>query len=152
MADNSGFIENNDVGFWLKQLSINIEVKHNQVLAPHELTSSQFDVLVYLFTHQEEEVHQVDIEQATNRSNPTISGIIDRLSAKGFIKRVPGKKDKRFKQIVLTEKALEIQEVSDRGRIEQEEDLLRGFSPEERKTLVSYLKRLNENIFREGRG
>ncbi|MCR5784241.1 MAG: MarR family transcriptional regulator [Eubacterium sp.] len=138
--------ESEDVGFWLKTLSNHMEAGRNQRMSEFELTSSQFEVLMFLVCQDEDEVNQIDIEQAMNRSNPTITGIVKRLEAKGFIERLPSCKDKRYKKLVVTEKGCEFVKGADINRRRGEEELLRGFSDDERKQLISFIKRLDENV------
>lgn len=140
---------NNDVGFWLKQLSNKMENSRNQNVAHLELTSSQFEVLLFLMENREKEINQIDIEKAMNRSNPTITGIVKRLEAKNFIERVPSSKDKRYKSIILTDKALQLHDEGAVGREKAEKHLLRGFSDEERAQLVDYIKRMIDNVMHE---
>lgn len=138
-----------DVGFWLKTLSNHMEASRNQQMAQHELTSSQFEVMMFLVMNSDEEVNQIDIEQAMNRSNPTITGIVKRLEAKGFIERLPSSKDKRYKKIAVTQKGYEFHEQADADRIHGETSLLKGFTAEEKELLISFIKRLDENVKNE---
>ena len=138
--------ENDDVGFWLKTLANHMEAGRNQNMSKFELTSSQFEVLMFLVCCHEEEVNQIDIEQAMNRTNPTITGIVKRLEAKGFIERVPSCKDKRYKKLVVTQKGYEFHKQADINRKRGEDELLRGFSSDEKKQLISFIKRLDENV------
>ncbi len=145
----TNYKEREDVGFWLKTLSNHMEASRNQQMAHHELTSSQFEVMMFLVSNSDEEINQIDIEQAMNRSNPTITGIVKRLEAKGFIERLPSSKDKRYKKIVVTKKGYEFHEQADADRIHGETQLLKGFSDEERAQLLSYIQRLDENVKNE---
>jgi len=45
-----------------------------------------------------------DISQLMNVSNPTVTGIIDRLEKTGYVKRVPSKIDRRVTNIIPTKK------------------------------------------------
>ena len=67
------------------------------------LTCRQADVLFYLFSRKGERINQVKIEQDFHLSNPTITGILNRLEAKGFIRRVISPEDKRCRYIEVTE-------------------------------------------------
>lgn len=110
------------------------------------LTSAQMFILHFLSKQPENEIFQKDLEQALELSHATVAGIISRLEAKGFLKLVPSEKDKRCKQIVATEKAMEVDEKTDAVINAAESQLLTGFSDEEKTQLRSYLNRLLGNL------
>ena len=67
------------------------------------LTHSQVMVIAYLYKNRDSgrELTSHELEQVFHVSNPTMSGILKRLEKKGKIKRIPGKTDKRSKQLLL---------------------------------------------------
>ena len=137
---------NDDIGFWLKQLNNAMEQSRNKRMAPIELTASQMDVILFLSFNREKEVNQIDIEKYMHCSNPTVTGIVKRLEAKQFIKRLPSEKDKRYKRLVLTEKANRLLEEGDANRKREENVLLRGFSEEDKSRTLSYIRRMVNNL------
>ena len=58
----------------------------------------------YLHFTDKNPVIQKDIEEHFHISNPTVTGILNRLEQKGFIERKQSLKDKRVRTIVLTKK------------------------------------------------
>jgi DNA-binding MarR family transcriptional regulator len=79
----------------------------NRRLAKYNLTSIQADVLVFVLEHvNEREVNQLDVQAEFKLTNPTVSGIIDRLEDKGFLKRVRSGYDARFRRLEPLEKAV----------------------------------------------
>jgi MarR family transcriptional regulator, repressor for mepA len=137
---------NDDLGYWLKQLGNVMEQSRNKRVAPMELTSSQMEVILFLAVNKDEEVNQIDVEKYMHCSNPTVTGIVKRLEAKEFIVRLPSKRDKRYKRLVLTDKALKLLEEGNAERIREESKLLQGFSEEEQKAALSYVKRMIDNL------
>ena len=97
------------IGFMFKQINTIYEKDLNNLLKTVGITASQCAVLDYLFRSNEEVVNQRDIERALSLRNPTVTGLLKRLDEKGFILSVPNEKDKRCKNIYLTEKAYDIQ-------------------------------------------
>jgi len=78
----------------------------NRRLAQYNLTSIQSDVLVFILEHSgEREINQLDVQAEFKLTNPTVSGIIDRLEDKGFVKRVRSGYDARFRRLEVLEKA-----------------------------------------------
>ena len=59
----------------------------NEGLKKYDLTKSQQDVLGYLHFTDKDPVIQRDIEEHFHISNPTVTGILNRLEQKGFIER-----------------------------------------------------------------
>ena len=76
----------------------------NEGLKKYDLTKTQRDILGYLHFTDKNPVIQKDIEEHFHISNPTVTGILNRLEQKGFIERKQSLKDKRVRTIVLTKK------------------------------------------------
>ena len=74
----------------------------NEGLKKYDLTKTQRDILGYLHFTDKNPVIQKDIEEHFHISNPTVTGILNRLEQKGFIERKQSLKDKRVRTIVLT--------------------------------------------------
>ena len=70
-----------------------------------ELTAMQSYVLRYLHDRAGEVVYPKDIEQRFHLTHPTVSGLLARLEAKGFIVCTPDPDDRRCKRVLDTEKA-----------------------------------------------
>ena len=98
--------ERTTIGFYIKQINNGYEKEFNNRLRTLGITP-QCEVLDYLFTSRKEEVTQRDIEKALNLRNPTVTGLLKRLDEKD-LSSVPSTKDKRCKNIYLTEKAYDI--------------------------------------------
>lgn len=110
------------------------------------LTGRQFDVIQYLAMCKQDRVKQVMIEKDFKLSNPTVSGILNRMEKNGFIRRLPDEEDKRCNYIVLTSKALETRSLArSRGRA-MERQFFSGISEEEGRFFYSILKKLCDNI------
>lgn len=88
----------------IKMINIAFERELTRRVSFMGLTSAQCGILGYLNYHREQEVNPIDIEKAMKLKRPTITGILHRLERKGFIRLVESEKDKRYKQVVLTEK------------------------------------------------
>ena len=71
--------ERTTIGFYIKQINNGYEKEFNNRLRTLGITSSQCEVLDYLFTSRKEEVTQRDIEKALNLRNPTFADIVSLL-------------------------------------------------------------------------
>lgn len=134
------------LGYYFKVMANEMARNRNKDLEHLELTSSQCDILLYLIAHNKEEINQRDIEQFFKLSNPTVSGILDRLEVKGFIIRKPSTKDARFKQIELTEKSKELNNDMKKKMQYLEKKLLENVSEEELLIFKKVAKQLHDNI------
>ena len=97
--------------------------------------------LIYLFKSHDKgiSVNQKDIEKELDISNPTVTGILNRLEVKGLITRVPCRHDARAKNIEVTEKALELDKQLRIVFQQSDEKLVESLSKEEIDNLQSYL-------------
>ncbi|MGN0667000.1 MAG: MarR family winged helix-turn-helix transcriptional regulator [Huintestinicola sp.] len=98
------------------QLAININMLARQLdlslsreLESMGLTLTQYRVLAFLGQSKNEKtVVQRDIEKNFMLTNPAVSGILDRLEAKGLVSRKVSSSDSRRKEITLTEEGIRL--------------------------------------------
>lgn len=138
--------ERKTIGFLFKQINTVYEKEFNSRLKRLGITSSQCEVLDFLLQSSKDEVTQRDIERALNLKNPTVTGLLKRLDEKGFILAVPSGKDKRCKNIYLTEKAYDIQKRMERERKKLDKMLTLGMTKKEVEALDKMLNRVLYNI------
>ena len=134
------------IGFMIKQIYNVYEKDLNERLRKIGITSSQCAVLDYLFHTSKDEVSQRDVEKGLNLKNPTVTGILKRLDEKGYILCVPNARDKRKKNIYLTEKAYDIQRRMETDRRKLDRELTRGMTKREVESLTKNLEKLLYNI------
>lgn len=94
----------------IKKASLVFDKLSNQLLMPYDLTNSQFKILMVLMHAPEGSVRQIDIENKFAMTNPTVTGLVQKLEAKDLIKRIPHPEDKRSKVLVLTDRAIAMKE------------------------------------------
>lgn len=145
MRKNSRF----GYGFYFRCIDRTLKKKLDDILVTVDLTKSQEDILSYLYYHGTDFTIQKDIENFFHISNPTVTGLLNRLEAKGFITRESSEKDKRVKAIKITTKAKAVQEKIKRIIKMNERVLVKGFTEEEQKTLYQLLERVNNNLEEE---
>ena len=134
------------VGFLFKQINTVYEKDINNQLKGIGITSSQCEVLDYLFHCDKEEVNQRDIEKALNLKNPTVTGLLQRLDEKGYVLIVPNAKYKRKKNVYLTEKAYDIQRRMEADRRRIDKNLTLGMTRREVQALQKMLNRVLYNV------
>ena len=134
------------IGFMFKQINNIYEKDFNQLLKTLGITASQCAVLDYLFHSSKEEVTQRDIEKALCLRNPTVTGLLQRLDEKGYVLIVPNAKDKRKKNVYLTEKAYDIQRRMEADRRRIDKNLTLGMTRREVQALQKMLNRVLYNV------
>lgn len=113
------------------------------------ITSSQASVMLFLFKNRRKEITQQNIQASLMLSHPTITGLMQRLESKGFIKRTSDPKDARCKFVTLTEKGCDIERRLKKNNRGMEERALLGLSLEEQRTFDICLYTLAENLKKE---
>lgn len=111
-----------------------------------ELTAMQSYVLRYLHDRAGEVVYPKDIERRFNLTHPTVSGLLQRLESKGFLTCEPDPDDRRYKRIVLTEKAAECQKEIWQHILTIEQTMTAGMQESEIDTLVRLLDLAAKNL------
>jgi DNA-binding MarR family transcriptional regulator len=140
------FMEIEQLGLIFRRISHAAKKETDNNLKRLNLTMSQGLVLEYLNNTKDEELTQKAIEQHFNLQHPTVSGILKRLEKHGFITTSVNKTDRRVKDICLTEKARQIEEIARKDKQEMEEVFVRGLSAEDIETLRRLLKKVLSNM------
>ena len=131
---------NKDINYIFRLNNALIKQK-NRNMAEYGLTSIQADVLVYvLMNYKQREVNQLDVQAVFKLTNPTVSGIVDRLEEKGFIKRVRSEKDARFRSLVAMPKGIALEETLCHSAAEAENYLVQNMSEAEQTEFERLLK------------
>lgn len=136
------------IGKILKIVNNYMDKDINNCLSDYNITRSQMGILIYIQVAECKniEANQVDIEKEFNLKNPTVTGLINRLEEKGYIKRVRSDKDKRYNKLELTESGREILNKGKRKAQENEEKLLKILTDDEIKELKRILTKIVNNI------
>ena len=145
--------ESDKISRLLKIIHTAMRTEINKRLVERNITSSQLDILVFIVNEEKckKEINQVDIERHFSLTNPTVTGLLNRLQEKKFIKRVPSKKDARFNSIVLTKNGKNF--ISDCSvELENFEDVLtHNLEVNEKNELIRLLEKVLKSIYEEDR-
>ncbi|TXJ12702.1 MarR family transcriptional regulator [Brachyspira aalborgi] len=139
-------MENFIIGKLIKQLHIALENNFNKFSKKYKLTSSQMDILIFLLHNKNKIVNQRDIENFLSLSNPTIAGTLLRLEKKGFIIRKISSKDKRYKEIYLTDKSRELKDIIFKYIRDNDNKMFSNMSEEEKENLKNIITKILNNI------
>jgi DNA-binding MarR family transcriptional regulator len=142
-------MEYNKLGILFKFIDKSIEKSCNNLLQGTDITASQADILTFLLFNQDRDVNQRDIEQEFQIKHPTVTGLLDRLENKGFVRRKVQEGDGRCRKITLAKKYLKISKKILKKGEALEQRLTRGFSEKDQARLQSLLQRVLKNIKEE---
>jgi DNA-binding MarR family transcriptional regulator len=111
--------------------------------ALHELTLSDFDVLVQLYYAEGRRMRRIDLARSVLLTASGITRLLDGLERGGFVAKERCESDARVTYAVLTEVGVKkLEEARDSHLADIEELFGARFSPEERDQLAELLGRL----------
>ncbi len=134
------------VGPRIKRISSAMDRRRTMDLEDVGLTSSQGMVLGWLARRRGEAVCPGDVGKHFGLTHPTVTGILQRLEAKGYIAYEADPGDRRKKRVAATEKAMECYQRIRASFLRTEELLTRDMSPEEQTALVRLLDGILERL------
>ena len=133
------------IGHHFKTLHFLIEQNMNRQLTELDLTHAQGRIIGFLRRSKLPPCAR-DIEAEFGLSHPTVSGLLNRMEAKGFIELRSDTQDRRVKRIFLLEKGYACSNQIWSCIEESEKRMTNGFTPEEKVQLCDYLRRVINNL------
>ena len=133
------------IGFLIKNISDRLKASGDNDLREHGLTFSQAHIL-FVIENAGGTLAQKNSEKILDVSHPTVTGLLARLQAKGFVECGTDPDDRRNKIVTMTPKAYSLANLLRENRRRAEEELLAGLSEEETETLGQILSRLYANL------
>ena len=136
------------LGSYFRALANAIERNMRQNLETLSLTPAQGMFLHCIWMRQEVQhvdTHAKDLEQLFDIKHPTVSGILQRMEAAGFVTLEAGQ-DRRCKVIRLTDKAIEAHDQTAKHIAQSEARMTAGLSEEEVAQLQYLLAKVAGNL------
>lgn len=140
------------IGFEVKRLDNEIRSRVSFVRASMgagELTRMQSWIIRFLYSNQDREIFQKDVEAEFSIARSTATGILQLMEKKGFIKRQSVERDARLKKLTLTDKGIELQKNTIAGIDALEEKMREGISQEELDIFFRVIRKVRSNVERE---
>jgi len=130
--------------FWLRRAALALRKAHEEEMRAHDLSGAQFEVLRHLW--EQDGLAQRQLQDRLGVSSPTLTGIVDGLSARGLLERRQCPADARVKLLFLMPagRALESQVEAAMARVQAR--LLAGFSASEAALMHDWLRRIAHNL------
>lgn len=130
------------LGHKFKILSNTFQRAITNSLTLWDITASQSSVLIYLAHLSDSPPSQHQIEQTFNIKHPTATGILKRLSDKGYVTFSVDEDDRRVKRIIITDAGKSVTASTHDSLEEVESTLSSALTAEELKTLHMLLDKL----------
>lgn len=131
----------------LQKINTRFRRMGDENLSKHGINFSQLRILAHLSKNEGKgEIYQKDLEEAFGIRRSSVTSILQNMEKAGYLSREGSLKDARVKRVVLTEKGKAL----DRSLLDYihnlEEEMLLGFSPDEKENLKEMLLRVLENL------
>ena len=139
-TDRSAMVRDN------RQISIQLELLANRVMAQKGLTTIQAHMLLYILAHSAQGTSLTDIHREFGYSMAALSGLVKRLREKGYVRVEPCVRDDRRKLLFGTRKGEEVREFLDRTILRAQDQLYREFSAQELAELDRLQKKMLHNL------
>ena len=122
---------------------------HVRAAGIDEVTLMHGWIIRYLYTNQDKDVFQKDIEQYFSIGRSTVTNIIQVMERKGYIARESVEHDARLKKVVLTEKGIRNQEMLEDLVESLDTRLVDGITDEELYVFYSVIEKLKRNLTKQ---
>lgn len=116
----------------------------DQLAAEYDLTHVQVFVLNQL--HKQDGLTQTELSVRMDIGTVTVSGLVDRLEAKGYVERRPDDKDRRAKRVWLTPKMQEIWKTIGDSMRKMNEVTFQGVGEADIEQLITTLRKARSNL------
>ena len=136
-----------EVSKQIQMLSRKIKRNLDTTFFSYGLTGVQAGILKFVYDKSKKgKVYAKDIENEFDKRRATIAGIIQLLEQNELIERKSEGKDARMKEIVLTDKALNIVKSINLTINNVEKNLKKYITKEEISNFLETLKKMNNNL------
>jgi len=137
-------------GFLLNDVARLLRTTYDRRVRSLGLTRSQWWVLTHLF--RADGVTQSELADTLEIEKPTLGRLLDRLEAKGWVRREADASDRRARRVYLTQTAEPALVTMREIAAEVRRDAMSGLSAEERERFVDVLIAVKSNLQRPEQG
>ncbi|MCX5785482.1 MAG: MarR family transcriptional regulator [Elusimicrobia bacterium] len=118
----------------------------NFTLAKHGISQARFRLLMRLRQAGWRGLHPRELAEKLGIERASVTGLIDGIERERLAKRLPFEGDRRSIMVALTPQGARLVDSLAPGRLRRVAKLMSCLSEAERKTLVSFLDKINSNI------
>ena len=110
----------------------------------NDFASSHGNILLQL--NKNGQMTMSELAKAINRDKSTATVLVRKLEKEGFVSIINDKKDKRNKNILLSQKGMEYTKITTEISNELLSTFYKGFSNQEKQNFLEYLERIEKNF------
>lgn len=139
----------NHIGIEVKRLDNEIHSRmavYRSEKGQGELTMMQSWILGFIYRNPEKEIFQKDIEAKFSIARSTATGILQLMEKNGYIRRVSLPRDARMKELELTPKGVQMQEITIENIQRMENKLREGISKEDIEVFFRVIRKMRSNV------
>ena len=139
----------NEIGKYIQIVSRQIKRNMDETLNCYNVTGVQSMIIQYINKKSKKgDVYAKDIEEEFEMRKATVTGTIQLMETNGLIERKAKEEDCRLKQIVLTQKALEIEKKIEKQINIMERNIVCDMEKEEQEQFLKLLKKASYNLYK----
>ena len=133
-------------GLYFKKISDAVAKRANRSLQSHNLTLSQFHMLMALASSKEKTHSLKELEAHFHVAQSTMAGLVARVERKGMLETLSDPEDRRIKRVQLTQVGLKTSQACRADIRQTEETLVAGLNEEEKTLLMDMLRRVYASL------
>lgn len=115
------------------------------VMEKYDMTSIEVDVMLFLANNPRFDT-AAEIVSIRKIAKSHVSLAVSRLTERGYLEKSKDSKDRKKSHLVITEKASSMVKDAQKFQAEFREQMLAGFSKEERALLQDFTRRISRNL------
>lgn len=115
------------------------------VMEKYSMTSIEVDVMLFLANNPQFDT-AAEIVSIRKIAKSHVSLAVSRLTERGYLEKSKDSKDRKKSHLVITEKASSMVKDAQKFQSEFREQMLAGFSKEERALLQDFTRRISRNL------
>ena len=131
-----------------EQLSLIVNsyaMEKKTVMEKYSMTSIEVDVMLFLANNPQFDT-AAEIVSIRKIAKSHVSLAVSRLTERGYLEKSKDSKDRKKSHLVITEKASSMVKDAQKFQAEFREQMLAGFSKEERALLQDFTRRISRNL------
>lgn len=130
----------------IRSIAIKMKLSSDEKVKKLGLNSQQGRMIGYIYEHQESGIIQKDLARAFQRTEASITSMLQGLEKKGYIERRIPKENERQKNIYVLPKGAELIEDFNKSVVEAEENIIASLTEQEKETLLALLLKVDRNL------
>jgi len=130
----------------IRSIAIKMKLSSDEKVKKLGLNSQQGRMIGYIYEHQDIGIIQKDLAKVFQRTEASITSMLQGLEKKGYIERRIPKENERQKNIHVLPKGAELIEDFNKLVVEAEENIIANLTEQEKETLLALLLKVDRNL------